>query len=78
MKTIYIFLADGFELLETFSPVDVLSRCGANVITVSINDDLKVKSSQGTVVFADKLLKDIDVNEGEGLVIRWKSRLYKS
>lgn len=69
MKTIYIFLADGFELLETFSPVDVLSRCGANVITVSINDDLKVKSSQGTVVFADKLLKDIDVNEGEGLVI---------
>ena len=34
MKT-YIFLANGFEILETFSPVDVLKRCGAEVITVS-------------------------------------------
>ena len=33
MKT-YVFLADGFEILETFAPVDVLKRCGAEVVTV--------------------------------------------
>lgn len=37
MRT-YIFLADGFEILETFSPVDVLKRCGAEVITVSVKE----------------------------------------
>ena len=35
MKT-YVFLADGFEILETFAPVDVLKRCGAEVVTVQL------------------------------------------
>ena len=39
MKT-YIFLADGFEILETFAPIDILKRCGAEVVTVSTEKDL--------------------------------------
>jgi len=52
MKT-YIFLANGFEILETFSPVDVLKRCGAEVVTVSTEKDLFVSSSQNNIVKAD-------------------------
>ena len=52
MKT-YIFLANGFEILETFSPVDVLKRCGAEVITVSTEKNLFVSSSQNNIVKAD-------------------------
>ena len=45
MKT-YVFLANGFEMLEAFTPVDVLKRCGGEVITVSTEKDLFVASSQ--------------------------------
>ena len=52
MKT-YIFLADGFEILETFAPIDILKRCGAEVVTVSTEKDLFVASSQKNIVKAD-------------------------
>ncbi len=67
MKT-YVLLANGFEILETFSPVDVLKRCGAEVITVSINDDIFVESSQKNIVKADDLFD---------YTSRWISRLCK-
>ena len=47
MKT-YVFLADGFEILETFAPVDVLKRFGAEVVTVSTEKDLLVRYSKNT------------------------------
>ena len=54
MKT-YVFLADGFEPLEVFAPVDVLKRCGAEVIMVSTGKDLFVASSgsQKNIIKAD-------------------------
>lgn len=39
-------MADGFEIIEAFAPIDVLKRCGAEVVTVSIKEDLFVESSQ--------------------------------
>lgn len=69
MKTVYVFFADGFELIEAFSPIDVLSRCGAKVVAVSINDNLEVKSSQGMKVITDKLLKDVNCLDADALVI---------
>lgn len=68
MKT-YVFLADGFEILETFAPVDVLKRCGAEVITVSTGKDLFVASSQKNVVKADTMLSDINYKTGDLIVI---------
>ena len=39
MKKVYVLLADGFELIEALTPVDVLRRGGADVITVSITSE---------------------------------------
>ncbi|MBF1203722.1 MAG: DJ-1/PfpI family protein, partial [Fusobacterium periodonticum] len=68
MKT-YIFLANGFEILETFSPVDVLKRCGAEVITVSTEKNLFVSSSQNNIVKADVMLNEIDYKDADLVVI---------
>ena len=68
MKT-YVFLADGFEILETFAPVDVLKRCGAEVVTVSTEKDLFVASSQKNIVKADIMLSDIDYKTADLVII---------
>lgn len=66
---IYVFMADGFEVLETFAPIDVLKRCGADVITVSIKEDLLVNSSQNNVFKADKIISEINYKDGDLVVI---------
>ena len=68
MKT-YVFLADGFEILETFAPVDVLKRCGAEVVTVSTEKDLFVASSQKNIVKADIMLANIDYKTADLVII---------
>ena len=41
-KKVYVLLAEGFELIEAMTPVDVLRRGGAEVVTVSITDKREV------------------------------------
>lgn len=53
MKGIYIFLADGFEISEALTTVNILRRGGVNVKTVSIYDDRIVTSSNRIPVVAD-------------------------
>ena len=50
MKKVYVLLAEGFELIEALTPVDVLRRCGADVKTVSISEDSFVTSAQKVTV----------------------------
>ena len=46
MKTVYAFLADGMEEVEALMVIDLLRRTKKlNVVTVSIKDELLVKSS---------------------------------
>ena len=53
MKGVYIFLADGFEISEALTTVNMLRRGGVNVKTVSIYDDRIVTSSNRIPVIAD-------------------------
>lgn len=53
MKGTYIFLADGFEISEALTTVNMLRRGGVNVKTVSIYSDRIVTSSNRIPVIAD-------------------------
>ena len=46
MKQSFVFLAEGFELIEAMTPVDVMRRAGLDVKTVSITSSRVVKSAQ--------------------------------
>lgn len=56
MKNVLLFLADGFELVEAMTPLDLLRRAGANVVTVSLKETTAVTSSNGVTVTADTTL----------------------
>lgn len=66
---VYVFLANGFEIVEALAPVDILKRAGVDVRTVSITQDLVVESSNKTKVYADTIISDIDFEAGEMLVL---------
>lgn len=69
MTNTAIFLADGFEEIEGLMVVDLLRRVGIKVDMVSISDSLTVTGSHNIAVTADKLLKDIDFDAYELLVL---------
>ena len=66
---VYIFLAEGFEAIETITPLDMLIRAGIEVNTISIMDDFLVKSSQGIPVQADDLFENTDFSDAEMLIL---------
>jgi 4-methyl-5(b-hydroxyethyl)-thiazole monophosphate biosynthesis len=57
-KIILVPLAEGFEMIEALSVVDVFRRAGADVDLAAIGDTLMVKSSHNVQVMADCLLLD--------------------
>ncbi len=70
MKKVYVLLADGFETVEALTPVDILHRCGVDVVMVSVGDDIVVKSSHRVTVKADMLLGNGDaVKDGDALIL---------
>lgn len=69
MKKVYVLLADGFELIEALTPVDVLRRGGTDVKTVSITSEKDVMSAQKVLVKADTTLKETDIKDGDMIVL---------
>ena len=49
---VYVFLADGFEIIEAMAPIDMLGRAKVSVKTVGVTGK-SVKSSGGIEVVAD-------------------------
>lgn len=68
MKKVYVLLANGFEVIEALAPVDIMSRAGIEVVTLSLNENLEVSSSHNILVKADKLLSSEDFLDGDGIV----------
>lgn len=68
-KIAYILLADGFELIEAMTPLDVLKRGGISVITVSITNSLQVRSSQNVIVTADTTITSAEFKNGDILIL---------
>lgn len=55
-----IFLADGFETCEGLITVDLLRRAKVSVDLISMNDSLKVTTSQSVVIEAEKKYCEVD------------------
>lgn len=74
MKTNYLFLAEGHEIAEAMCPVDMMTRGGLQVKTVSITEEHLVHSSHGIGIMADlnwsEFLKETENQDidGEGVL----------
>ena len=49
---IYVFLANGFEETEAIAPIDCMRRCGLEVVTVGIGDNI-ITGSHGITLVTD-------------------------
>ena len=65
---VYLFLADGFEIIEALSPVDMMRRAGIEVKTVGVTGAV-VESSCKVKVTADILPEDVDIDSAQAVVI---------
>ncbi len=66
---IYIFLANGFEEVEAFTPLDYLRRCEElEVKTVGVTGKMVV-SSHGVTVLSDITLFDVELDKIEMIVL---------
>lgn len=65
---ILILLKDGFEEIETLTPLDVLRRLNYEVKLVSMTNSINVKSSHGVSVQADLIYSDELLNSS-GVII---------
>lgn len=68
-KESYVFLADGFELIEGMTPIDVMRRAGMSVTTVSVNGTGKVMSANGVAVEADMVFDADKIVNAEWIVL---------
>lgn len=65
---VYVFLADGFEIIEAMAPIDMLRRAKIDVTTVGV-DKKTVVSSCGIPVVADITSDEFEFNDVECIVI---------
>ena len=69
MKHVYLFLADGTEECEALITVDLLRRAGIDVNTVSVMDDICVKTSSGIKMDADVMIGGVNLDEADMLIL---------
>ncbi len=60
MKFVVVLLSDGFEEIESVTPVDLLRRAGFKVCLISMNETLEVVGSRGIKILADMSYNDLD------------------
>lgn len=65
---VYVFLADGFEIIEALAPVDVITRAGIDVKTVGVTGKT-VTSSCGVQVNCDTEISEFDFYNVEAVVL---------
>lgn len=65
---VYLLLTDGFEEIEALTPVDVLRRCGAELLTASVSGK-QVRGAHGITVETDITIDEIDKNAMEMLIL---------
>ena len=67
-KKVFVFLAEGFEEIEALTPVDMLRRGGAEVVTVGLPGRL-VTGAHGIAVQADCTAEGFSLPEDAAMVV---------
>lgn len=65
---VYVFLADGFEIIEALAPVDMLTRAKIDVKTVGVTGKI-VKSSCGVQVVSDMEINEFEFYDVQAVVL---------
>ena len=65
---VYLFLADGFEIIEAHAPVDMLRRAKINVQTVGVTGKT-ICSSCGVEVNADITMDEFEYHDVDAVVL---------
>lgn len=65
---VYLFLADGFEIIEAMAPVDMLRRAGIDVTTVGVTGKT-VRSSCSVEVTADIEINDFEYKDAQAVIL---------
>ena len=69
MKTVYLFLATGFEEIEALTIVDMLRRAEIDITTVSISRNLQVEGAHGITVTADCTWVELSTEDEDWLIL---------
>lgn len=67
-KRALVPLAQSCEELEAITITDILVRGGVDVITVALDDNLRIEASRGATLIADALLSDV-MDESFDLIV---------
>lgn len=59
-KRVLCLLTDGFEEIETVTPVDLLRRAGVEIVMAALGGNLQLTGRSGITLHADALLKDVN------------------
>lgn len=65
---VVVFLADGFEEVETLAPVDIMRRAGLDVVMAGVTG-MEVTGSHGIKVTADLAAEEVDVSKLQAMVL---------
>lgn len=65
---LHLFLAPGFEEIEAFTTLDILRRCGLDVLTVSVAGKRLIHGAHNISTMADAVFKRSIVEQSEGFI----------
>lgn len=71
MKKVLMVISNGFEEIEALGTVDILRRCGTEVMVASITGSTEIVSSRGIRVICDSRIEDVNtaVSDWDALVL---------
>lgn len=69
MKTVLIFLAEGFEEMEAVVPMDLLRRVGIEVNFISTTEFMQVQGAHSIYMRADALFQESALLSADGIIL---------